>query len=175
VGWVRIADVTASRKYLRKTTQQLSVLGVRHSILLQQGEVILSICATIGRPIITTYPVCIHDGFVWFEGLSDNIDREWFYYYLQGKEEHLAGSRQVGTQGNLNTGIVSRTALLLPRSQEEQTRIAATFRATDETIEHWLTALAKLRSLKTGLMQDLLTGKVRVTPLLEKEREAVTA
>jgi hypothetical protein len=27
----------------------------------------------------------------------------------------------------------------------------------------------KLRSLKTALMQDLLTGKVRVTPLLEEK------
>ena len=34
--------------------------------------------------------------------------------------------------------------------------------------------LDKFRSLKTGLMQDLLTGKVRVTPLLENQREAVT-
>jgi hypothetical protein len=29
--------------------------------------------------------------------------------------------------------------------------------------------LKKLRSLKTALMQDLLTGKVRVTPLLDGE------
>ncbi|MCP4628432.1 MAG: hypothetical protein GY850_33715 [bacterium] len=32
--------------------------------------------------------------------------------------------------------------------------------------------LQKLRSLKTALMQDPLTGKVRVTPLLDKEEEA---
>ena len=33
--------------------------------------------------------------------------------------------------------------------------------------------LNKLRSLKAGLMQDLLTGKKRVTPLLsEKEKAA---
>ena len=33
--------------------------------------------------------------------------------------------------------------------------------------------LKKLQSLKTALMQDLLTGKVRVTPLLKK-MEALT-
>lgn len=33
--------------------------------------------------------------------------------------------------------------------------------------------LQKLRHLKTALMQDLLTGKVRVTPLLEPAKEAI--
>lgn len=35
--------------------------------------------------------------------------------------------------------------------------------------------LEKLRLLKTGLMQNFFTGKVRVTPLLQKERKAATA
>lgn len=34
--------------------------------------------------------------------------------------------------------------------------------------------LNKLRRLKTGLMQDLLTGKVSVAPLLEKEQESLS-
>lgn len=33
--------------------------------------------------------------------------------------------------------------------------------------------LTKLRSLKTALMQDLLTGRVRVTPLLEETEVGV--
>jgi type I restriction enzyme S subunit len=168
VGWVRIADVTSSRKYLRTTTQRLCPLGVRHSVLLDPGAVILSICATIGRPIITTYPVCIHDGFVWFDGLSDEVDREWFYYYLQSKEEDLAGRRQVGTQGNLNTGIVSNTTLLMPRHRDEQDRIAGVLRSMDETLDRYLDGLEKLARLKAGLMHDLLTGERRVTALLEE-------
>ncbi|NWG12384.1 MAG: restriction endonuclease subunit S [Acidobacteria bacterium] len=172
VGWVRIADVTSSRKYLLTTTQHLSPLGVRYSVLLNAGEVILSICATIGRPIITTFPVCIHDGFVWFDGLSDKIDREWFYYYLQSKEEKLAGSRQVGTQGNLNTGIVSKTYFLVPSYREEQERIACILRTIDDTVDRSFNTLEKLKRLKTALMQDLLTGRRRVTALLEQQEGA---
>ena len=54
VGWIRISDVTASSKYLNKTTQYLSSEGVSKSIQIPKGEVILSICATIGRPIISS-------------------------------------------------------------------------------------------------------------------------
>jgi len=166
IGWVRISDVTAARKYLLHTTQQLSKQGVQHSILIQPGDVILSICATIGRPIMTTSPVCIHDGFVWFDGLNESIDREWFYYYLLSKEEALANSRQTGTQGNLNTEIVSHTDLLLPRSMQEQKRIVKTLATIDRQIDQSASHLWKLRSLKTALIQDLLTGKKRVTTLL---------
>ena len=35
--------------------------------------------------------------------------------------------------------------------------------------EYQVGSLTKLRSLKTALMQDLLTGKVSVTPLLTDE------
>ena len=157
IGWVRISDVTSSRKYLRKTRDTLSPAGVRQSIRIEPGEVILSICATIGRPIITTCPVCIHDGFVWFDGLSNDIDREYFYYYLSSKEDFLASNRQTGTQGNLNTSIVSGVDILLPSSKPEQAKIAEILSTVDRAIEQTEAAIAKQQRIKTGLMQDLLT------------------
>src|SRR5262249_26578926 len=64
VGWVRISDVTSAGMYLRETTQRLSPLGVQNSRPVSRGSLIMSICATVGRPIITDVDVCIHDGFV---------------------------------------------------------------------------------------------------------------
>ena len=37
----------------------------------------------------------------------------------------------------------------------------------DSKISNELSCMEKLRLLKSGLMDDLLTGRVRVTPLLE--------
>ncbi len=157
IGWVRISDVTSSNKYLFKTRDYLSALGVKKSVEINPGEVILSICATIGRPIITTFPVCIHDGFVWFDELIKDVDREYLYYYLSSKEEILSNSRQTGTQGNLNTGIVSRVGLLLPTSKPEQTKIAEILSTVDRAIAETEALIAKRQRIKTGLMQDLLT------------------
>jgi type I restriction enzyme S subunit len=67
IGWVRISDVTKSKRRLKETTQRLSELGVRHSRFVPASSLIMSICATVGRPIITDIDVCIHDGFVVFE------------------------------------------------------------------------------------------------------------
>ena len=70
IGWVRISDVSCSGMFLTETTQRLSPLGVKHSRPVATGSLIMSICATVGRPIITRIDVCIHDGFVVFDNLE---------------------------------------------------------------------------------------------------------
>src|SRR5438874_10297149 len=64
IRWVRISDVTRSHRYLEETTQRLSAAGVRSSRLVRSGSLIMSICATVGRPIETRIASCIHDVFV---------------------------------------------------------------------------------------------------------------
>lgn len=156
VGWVRISDVTSSTKYLNTTTDYLSDEGVKQSIQIPRGEVILTICATIGVPIIINTDACIHDGFVWFDGLSQNIDREYFYYFLLSKRELLASNRQLGTQGNLNTTIVGELYFPFPPLAEQQ-KIAEILTTVDDKIAVIDEQLAKTNELKTGLMQQLLT------------------
>ncbi len=51
-------------------------------------------------------------------------------------------------------------------SYAEQEIIEVRLDTMDRLIVENLDQLVKLRSLKTGLMQDLLTGKVSVEPLL---------
>ena len=52
---------------------------------------------------------------------------------------------------------------------DEQERIERLLLAHAETTKETTQDLAKLRRLKTALMQDLLTGQVSVTPLLTEE------
>lgn len=78
-AWVRIADVSASGRYLTQTTQRLSLLGQSASVKMQPGDLIVSIAGTVGKPIITEVKCCIHDGFVYFAGLRMNTE---FLYYI---------------------------------------------------------------------------------------------
>ena len=66
----------------------------------------------------------------------------------------------------LNTSILSMTPVLLPQ-QKEQAQVARLLDFISDAIQYELLRKAKLNSLKTGLMQDLLTGKIRVTSLLD--------
>lgn len=55
-----------------------------------------------------------------------------------------------------------------PKSKTEQQKIAQILSSQDEKIEDIKNKLNKLKSLKASLMQDLLSGKVRVTKLMEE-------
>ena len=166
-GWVRILDVTSSNKYLKRTTQYLSPIGEQKSVKVEPNELIMSICATIGKPTIVKIPACIHDGFVVFKNLSSQVDIEYLFYYLTFKEKDIQEMGQIGTQGNLNSNLVSSFELLRP-PLPEQHRIASILSQIDEAIEKEKNYKEKLERIKQGLMEDLLTGKVRVNHLIEE-------
>ena len=70
------------------------------------------------------------------------------------------------TVGHVKVGDIRDLAIPFC-SDPEQGLITAALKSKDQLLDNDREQLAKLRIQKTGLMQDLLTGKVSVTPLLE--------
>lgn len=120
----------------------------------------MSICATVGRPIITQIDACIHDGFVAFDNLR--IDKYFLYYVLQSIEGEWSHHGQTGSQMNLNTSLINRTEIRVPPTTEEQTNIAEILCDIDAEIAALEQRLLKTRDLKQGMMQELLTGRIRL-------------
>ncbi|WP_462267729.1 restriction endonuclease subunit S [Mucilaginibacter sp.] len=160
IGWVRISDVTKSAKYLKETVQKLSDLGVKNSRFVKSNSLIMSICATIGKPIITKMDVCIHDGFVVFTDLK--VDQDFLYNYLKFIELDWSKNGQTGSQMNLNTSIINSTEISFPNSINEQIHIATILSNIDSEISALESKQQIARQLKQGVMQQLLTGKVRL-------------
>jgi len=160
VGWVRISDVTNAGMYLNETTQRLSSLGIQNSRPVSNGSLIMSICATVGRPIITAIDICIHDGFVVFESYQTNI--HFLYYILKHIEGSWSRHGQTGSQMNLNTGLINRTEVYIAPTIEEQSAIATILSDMDAEVAALEDKLAKARNLKQGMMQELLTGRIRL-------------
>jgi len=152
IGWVRISDVTRSNKYLDKTEQYLSEEGIRKSRLVEKGNMIMSICATIGKSIYTNFKVCIHDGFVVFENLKAN--KEYLYYFLDKIQLSWYKYGQPGTQVNLNTNIVGNENIPYP-SFPEQKRIAGFLSSIDEKIEFVKNNITQTQKFKKGLLQQM--------------------
>jgi type I restriction enzyme S subunit len=156
-GWVRISDVTKAAGHLRSTEQYLSQDGVERSVRIGMGDVIMSICATIGEPVIVEMDACIHDGFVVFDQFENSLDRQFLLHLLRKIAPEFKASGQTGTQANLNTGIVNGKTVRIPRSTSEQSRIAAVLDTVDEAIAKTEAVTAKLRQVRAGLLHDLLT------------------
>ena len=160
IGWVRISDVTKSVKVLTETTQKLSELGIQSSRYVEEGNLIMSICATVGRPILTRINVCIHDGFVVFK--NPQVEINYLYYFLSFIEKDWSKNGQTGSQMNLNTTLINTTEIPIPAFKDEQTHIATLLSDMDQELTALETKLEKYRRLKLGMMQNLLTGKIRL-------------
>lgn len=156
-GWLRISDVTKSNKYLLETTQKLSELGIANSRFVPRGNLVMSICATIGRPILICIDVCIHDGFVVFKELK--VEKEYFYYILKDLERHWSKHGQTGSQMNLNTCLINSITISLSPKKAEQTAIANALSDADAWIQSLTQLIAKKCQIKQGVMQNLLKPK----------------
>ncbi len=150
-AWVRIADVTASERYLESTTQRLSELGSSLSVKRYPGDFFLSIAGTVGKPIITKIKCCIHDGFVWFPNLKTNPE---YLYYIFSTGLPYQGLGKWGTQLNLNTDTVGD--IFIPLPQKEET----------ENIVGYL-------DNKTAQIDNLIANKQKLIELLKEERTAI--
>jgi len=71
---------------------------------------------------------------------------------------------------SLTMGQIRKVVLAIPSQKDEQEKIVEVVSSITNAINKEKFKLSKLIRFKAGLMQDLLTGEVRVTPLM---REAV--
>lgn len=171
VRWVRIADVNRSNgRILHNTTQALSTEGVARSRYLEPGTLIMSIAATVGIPIITGVPACIHDGFVSLEDLK--VDKRFMLYLLKASEGRLREAGQSGSQMNVNSEIVRSLTVRVPSEIPEQRRIASALWDIDDLIIALEREIRKSRAIKLGMAQNLLTGLIRLPGFEGKWREA---
>ena len=67
-----------------------------------------------------------------------------------------------GTRAKLNKGELKKISIFAPKDEREQATIAALLNDMDTEIQTLESRLAKARAVKEGMMQNLLTGRVRL-------------
>lgn len=161
-SWVRIADVSASWRYLTDTTQRLSDLWSSLSVKMAPGDLFVSIAGTVWKAIISEIKCCIHDGFVYFDWLKYN--KELLYWIFTGWEAYKWLGK-LGTQLNLNTETIWNMAVPFP-PKEEQGKIVeyidkecAYIDTMKEKIQQ---SIDLLQEYKTSLISHVVSGKIRI-------------
>jgi type I restriction enzyme S subunit len=134
------------------------------------GDIVFSRNASFGVPcyIETSEKFAIGQDVVVMTETSANT--RYIYFLLLSKliERQIAQVSTGSTFGRINLAFIRKLLIPLPVI-EEQLRIVSVLDAQLAQIKATKQYLNKLRKLKTGLMQDLLTGKVRVNALLETQ------
>jgi type I restriction enzyme S subunit len=103
---------------------------------------------------------------------SSEVNGYWFalVYQQPVTQSQVMGLAVGSTMANLNTSIIAAIRIARPAIYE-QNEIAKRLRSLAERICSEEQTLQKLRLEKVGLMDDLLTGRVRVTHLLADEQQ----
>jgi len=103
---------------------------------------------------------------------TEILDNIYLAFILNRNKYYLSFDSGTG-QTNLKKNNVLDCPISFPPSIEEQTRIATILSDMDKEIEALEKKLSKYQQLKQGLMQNLLTGKIRLAGLEHDQKQSV--
>jgi type I restriction enzyme S subunit len=100
------------------------------------------------------------------------IDDEFLFYQIStpGFIVAMMGKAKGGAQANLSTQDITEYLIQVPKSKEEQTAIATILSDIDSELAILEMRYDKARQLKQGMMQELLTGRIRLSQNSQKAR-----
>jgi type I restriction enzyme S subunit len=162
IPWVAIADMTKGGKFISHTERNLSDEGFSNCAaqMFSAGTVLYAMYASLGECSIASVPLSSSQAILGIR-VKEKLNNEFLYYYLQSIKPKVKTLGQQGTQANLNKGMVQDFSLQLP-PVIEQTAIATILSDMDTELAALESRHAKVRQIKQGMMQELLTGRIRL-------------
>ena len=152
VGWLRIRDVTKQDGRIHHLQQRISKEGEDKTRVLHEPHLLLSIAASVGKPVINYVSTGVHDGFLIFR--KPNFDMEFMYQWLKSFELRWQQYGQPGSQVNLNSDIVKDQMVLVP-GRDEQVVVGNYFQKLDTLINQHQQKHDKLSNLKKAMLQKM--------------------
>ncbi len=169
--FIQTADIVASRGYIRHHSQTLSEEGRLISRKFPMGTIMITIAANIGNTGIASYDIYATDSVI---GIVPNegIDSEFLELCLRMRKSYLERMSTESAQANINYGNLRPLLIAHPATIEEQQAVATPIMDCERLILAKEKKIAALQRLKKSLMQNLLTGRIRL-PVEEMAKEAV--
>lgn len=127
----------------------------------------VGICSMLNHTVDNLYL----NSFCFGYRLMDNdVAPEYLAYYFRSKEGRklMTLLAQGVTRFNLSKSAFINASITIPTTKEEQISIASVFRKMDNEISALESKKAKYEQIKQGMMQQLLTGKIRLVETVAK-------
>ncbi|MCK9059984.1 restriction endonuclease subunit S [Haemophilus influenzae] len=132
--WVKIADATKSNsRFIEYTAERIKLSGVKKSVEVFKGDLILSNSATPGLPKFMAINACIHDGWMLLRNFK-NITKEFAYWLLLNERNNLVKQGTGTVFINLKTDILRNHIVKIP-SIEEQNKIVSILNGIEDKIQ----------------------------------------
>lgn len=166
INWITPYDLNKiAHFYISESSRKITELGLQNCSAkkIPANSIVMSSRAPIGYLAIPLIEYTTNQGCKSL--IIKNNERDLAEFYILILKFYINKIKNLGT-GTTFTEIsktdLGTVFLPFPKIKEEQNKIAKIIFKQDQLIEAEQTNLHKLQELKQGLMQDLLTGKVRV-------------
>ncbi len=159
-SFIQTGDIVNSNGKISVYTQTLNEKGLSVSKMFKKNTIVMTIAANIGDTAILEFDSCFPDSLV---GITPNNDMDTVFleYNLCTRKKYLNSIATQSAQKNINLQKLEPMLIIKPQIKEQQ-KIAEILSAVDEKIAANKKLKTKLTQLKKGLMQDLLSGVVRI-------------
>jgi len=160
IPWIKSGEL--NDKFITKTEECISENALKESSVkyVDQNTLLYALYgATAGIPAFTTIKATINQAILAIIP-KESVEKYYLFFWLVFAKERLLSVYTQGGQPNLSGQIVKGYKIPLP-PLPEQKKIAEVLSAWDRAIEQVGRLIDAKQRLKKGLMQRLLTGRIR--------------
>ena len=144
------ADIKNRKTIIRNYTSQITKRCFK-------GDIILSVRAPVGEVAIAVFDACVGRGVC-----AISYPSNFLYHYLIFIEPQWGKLSKGSTFDSVNSNEVKALEIKLPDNFEEQKAIAKILSDMDAEIAALEARRDKTKAIKQGMMQVLLTGRIRL-------------
>ena len=158
-AWVSARDFNF--KYIANTAETVSDTGKKECRFVPKGSILVTCIASIGLNAIAACE-CATNQQINSVICNPDYDNEFVYYQICAQTSVMKA-----IAGQTAVPIVSKKQfedlrIAVPPSLQEQQEIGRTLANIDSELLSFRMQLTKVREIKQGMMQQLLTGKIRL-------------
>ncbi len=165
IPWFRMEDIRTNGHILKDSIQHITPEAVKGSGLYPKFSIILSTTATIGEHALLIADSLANQRFTFLNrkvNRMNMIDIMFFYHYCFVLGQWCRDNINAGGLLAVNMDDLKNHAIYMPKSLAEQRTIASILTKMDDEITALEAKKAKYEAVKQGMMQQLLTGKIRL-------------
>lgn len=161
IPWITSGDL--NKTFISEVEGRITEDGLTNSSakIIEPGALLLALYgATAGVCAISNIRAAINQAVLAI--IPSQLNTHFLFQYLRWRKDYHIKTFTQGGQPNFSGEIVKSFLIPVPPTKAEQTAIATILSDMDTEIITLEAKLAKARQLKQGMMQELLTGKIRL-------------
>ncbi|MGJ8454416.1 restriction endonuclease subunit S [Pseudothermotoga sp. U03pept] len=171
IPWLSVEDFNIGKRWVFSSSKYITELALKKSTtnLLKRGMLIISARGTVGVLAQLGTDMAFNQSCYGLDAKDKaKLSNDFLYYALKLFITSFLSLAYGNVFNTITRETFKKVLIPLPPLYEQQ-RIASILSQIDEVIEKEQAYKEKLERIKKGLMEDLLTGKVRVKHLVERE------